>query len=483
MLQRPTFITGRHVALVATVLSLLVVGTGGAAQAVAPYDFDGDGTAELAWNVHNNVLIAPVGPDGTPNIHVHTSEEMNLPTSANGPLDQEAASGDFNADGAADLAVLAEWGAGNEHRGVMLLPGGRRVPRASSALLIEQEFGELDNDGWSWSAFIARDVDRDGFSDLIVMLPTYDDNGPDAVTYILWGGTDHLSWSRATRFTSTAPAASVYAGPPIVDVGQLDGDARLEILIGEQSDRDGTDDDNSRLGWLAVCDVSTARAVACDLPFETPRFGRQPVVGDVVGGRYDDVVLPYADEVVYSTSPAGGLYVYRGTAAGLRTAPVRVTQNTAGIPGTSERGDAFGFDLAIGNINGRGKRDLLVGAPGEDRRGSVTVVFGHTKGLGRAGGKSITPATAGIRNTKYDTRFGFDVGLRDLMGNGTADLITTSPCASGKCRIAHRCGAFWIVPTGGAGQLRTARSTRVDATEASGTSRHCLFAGYDVVPD
>ncbi|MCF3118847.1 FG-GAP repeat protein [Streptomyces arenae] len=42
-------------------------------------------------------------------------------------------------------------------------------------------------------------------------------------------------------------------------------------------------------------------------------------------------------------------------------------QNSAGVPGTAEKGDGFGTDTAYGDFDRDGYDDLAVAAPGEDR--------------------------------------------------------------------------------------------------------------------
>ncbi|WP_342455126.1 FG-GAP repeat protein [Streptomyces aureus] len=102
----------------------------------------------------------------------------------------------------------------------------------------------------------------------------------------------------------------------------------------------------------------------------------------------------------------------RGTATLLDTAhAVTWTQNSTGVPGGSETGDAFGTGVRVVDLNKDGYADLVIGAPGEDggagavwwlrgsassvtATGAVSAGAGGT-GLGSAGGAHLGNVVTG----------------------------------------------------------------------------------------
>jgi hypothetical protein len=99
------------------------------------------------------------------------------------------------------------------------------------------------------------------------------------------------------------------------------------------------------------------------------------------------------------------------------------------VPGASERGDWFGSELSLGDINGDGKTDLVAGSPGENlggvvNTGAVTVLYGAASGLNTASGHQyFAQSTAGVPGSdETDDRFGSDVKVTDVTGDGKADL-------------------------------------------------------------
>jgi hypothetical protein len=88
---------------------------------------------------------------------------------------------------------------------------------------------------------------------------------------------------------------------------------------------------------------------------------------------------------------SGSVIVIYGSSNGLSAAGAPASQfwsqNSPGVPGTSEAGDLFGSALAGGDFNGDDFSDLAVGITGEDigsegnAEGAISVIYGSANGL------------------------------------------------------------------------------------------------------
>ncbi|WP_329122058.1 esterase [Streptomyces sp. NBC_01353] len=108
---------------------------------------------------------------------------------------------------------------------------------------------------------------------------------------------------------------------------------------------------------------------------------------DFNGDGYDDVLVGAPGATVGGQRGAGLVTVQYGSSRGIGTSRAAVfSQNTAGVPGAAETGDAFGKAVATGDLDGDGYDDAIVGAPGEDigtiaDAGGAVILWGSPKGL------------------------------------------------------------------------------------------------------
>jgi hypothetical protein len=146
-------------------------------------------------------------------------------------------------------------------------------------------------------------------------------------------------------------------------------------------------------------------------------FAFSLAVGPLDGDAFDDVAIGTLDDGVGSVQDAGSVTLLRGSASGLSTAGyggVRITQDSPGVAGVSERGDAFGFAVATTPVQGNGVHQLLIGVPGE-KVGSIVdagqSVLVRTSSAGPTGtSQSLganSPDVTGVART--DARWGIAV--------------------------------------------------------------------------
>ncbi|MFD8571402.1 esterase [Streptomyces sp. NPDC059639] len=130
--------------------------------------------------------------------------------------------------------------------------------------------------------------------------------------------------------------------------------------------------------------IATAPSAYAGIPGGTSANDRNT---DFNGDGYDDVLVGAPGATVGGHAGAGLVTVQYGGKSGMGTSRAAViSQNTAGVPGSAENGDAFGQAVATGDLDGDGYDDAIVGSPGEDLgtvadSGGGVVLWGTPKGL------------------------------------------------------------------------------------------------------
>jgi hypothetical protein len=455
----------RVLAVAAAIVGATAVPTGAtraATQAAMPSDFDGDGYADLAVGAPGedigtkqdagavNVLYgSTAGLSGAGDQLWSQDATGVLGTSEGGPVSSgkagdafgtALASGDFDRDGFADLAIgvpLDRVGTATYVGAVNVLYGSARGLTAAGNQRWSQ--GNLaddpdQGDGFGGSLGTA-DFDGDGFWDLAIGVPGEDLGVGQApgIVQILYGSADGLSAAGATVLTRAMTGAPYLADTPhgfgyALAAGDLDGDGLADLAVGAPASGVGGDDPGRLVdGEVDVFYGTAAGVTAVDsqlwtqdsagVPGEGEEgdwFGSALTLGDYDRDGFGDLAIGARFDRVGAIR-AGAVNVLYGSGAGLTATDGQwLHQNLPGVPGTAEAGDAFGHALASGDLDGDGASDLAIGAPGESigspwpGAGGINVMYGSGTGLTAAGSQFWSQDSAGVPGTAEASEFAWD---------------------------------------------------------------------------
>lgn len=141
--------------------------------------------------------------------------------------------------------------------------------------------------------------------------------------------------------------------------------------------------------------------------------------GDFNGNGRTDLAVGAPANTVNGALAAGRITIIAGSAGGLTaTGSSNWSENTAGIAGTAEPSDLFGWSIAPLRVTSTGHDDLLVGVfvetlddTGTADAGEVRLIPGSTGGLTATGSQVFSADTPGIKgNSCIGCGFGYAVG-------------------------------------------------------------------------
>jgi len=310
---------------------------------------------------------------------------------------------------------------------------GTPLPTVADLLVDGLQLGER----FGASLATAGDVNGDGYSDVIVGMPDYDNGGnTDAGRVMVFlGSATGLSGTFAWIMNGTM--ANARFGHSVSTAGDVNGDGYSDVIIGAPG----------HAGQGAVF-VYHGSASGLQLTPAWTTLGGEAgagfgscvaLAGDVNNDNVSDILVgaPLANEL---GTDRGKVYCYRGAlGTGLVAAPLWTWSGT-------QDNAQLGYSLAgAGDLNGDGLSDIVIGEPYYDAsltdRGRIMVFHGNGSGL------ALSVTRDGPSSNAH---FGYAVSSAgDMNGDGYSDLLVGAPgYSTGRGRLyGFRGGASGIEAT------------------------------------
>ncbi len=328
-----------------------------------------------------------------------------------------ASAGDVNGDGYADVIVGAI-GAGLTETGSSSWEGKAYVyhgsPSGLSAVAMWSASAGQPSAFFGASVAGAGDVNGDGYDDVIVGVPYWDNGQMNEGRALLYRGSAS-GLEPTPSWAVESDREKGVLGTAVASAGDVNGDGFADVIVGVDGCRlVGNDGDP---GWAYVYYGSPGGLPAAPSwigtgPHARSCFGSSVAsAGDVNGDGYSDVIVGAYESDTAAGSDVGRAYVFLGSAGGLSPTPAWTADGRQGV---------YGFGYAVssaGDVNGDGYSDVIVG----EEHGSTARLY-----LGSAAGLRATPdwTVSGKAGTAYGAAV---ASAGDLDGDGFDDVIVGAP--------------------------------------------------------
>ncbi len=370
-------------------------------------DLDGDGVVDIAVsapytdrsaNADGAVYILLMNADGTVRAE-HEISELTLSGLALNNFGNfgsgVALVGDLGGDGRPELAV------GTDGYGVWLITLNSDGTAAANPTLIDGNTHLLnpptDVSSFGFSVGALGDLNGDGINDLLVGDHTADEGGWDyGAAHVIFlnadgsvadnqvisdldGGLNHVFLGNDAEFGSSVTA-----------LGDIDGDGVTDVAVGSR--RYGNGPEIWQFGAVHVLMLNSDGTVKAEqlitnnlgglgtVLTENAYFGSSVAgTGDMDGNGVPDLLVGAPSNLEPDGTDTGGAFLFNLNPDGTIKAQARINNASPALKGLLDDEDYFAHSVAgLGDLDGNGSIDLLIGAAGDDdggpSRGAVYII-------------------------------------------------------------------------------------------------------------
>ncbi|MCW2974351.1 MAG: hypothetical protein JWN72_2624, partial [Thermoleophilia bacterium] len=313
------------------------------------------------------------------------------------------------------------------------------------------------------TAAAGGDVNGDGFGDVVVGCPDDDTGAADTGSAVVFlRNATNTGFQAGTTIANPAPAASDACASDLA-VGDTNGDGRADIAMGCWADDIGA----TNAGAVAIFTRNAANSgfdAAVQLANPAPVVNDDcgsAVFGDVNGDGRSDLLMGCTDDDAGANDSGAG-YVFTRNAGN-----TGYDSGVLVVDPTPVAFDRCGFTATLGDINGDGNADVVLGCHWSGP-GHVVLIARNATNTGFDAGVEITPTTPVAGDA-----CGNGIATGDFDGDGRSDLLLGCPGDDAGASAAGAAHVRLSINNGVTGTLATTATAEGLPNASPAVSDYC----------